>query len=131
MECLKQTNHQCGLYRYLPSLDNGSAGGPVSCPPKKCQDCPTVGILMVMRLSATTLVSVVPLLVSVPMFSYEDKNKAKGGGVFLTLNWEKRDITRIRVSSFPGIPRPRLCMFGTLSGTMGLKWFSAPHREKL
>ena len=80
MECLKQTNHQCGLYRYLPSLDNGGAGGPVSCPPKKCQDCPTVGILMVMRLSATTLVSVVPLLVSVPMFSYEDKNNAKGGG---------------------------------------------------
>ena len=80
LECLKQTNHQCGLYRYLPSLDNGDAGGPVSCPPKKCQDCPTVGILMVMRLAATTLVSVLPLLVSVSIFSYEDKNKAKWGG---------------------------------------------------
>ena len=64
------------------------------------------------------------------MLSYEDKKK-QGGGVFLTLNWEKRDITRIRVSYSRGTPRPGLCMFGTLSGTMGLKWFSAPHREKL
>ena len=60
------------------------------------------------------------------------KTKTKQRGeVFLTLNLEKRDITRIRVSYSQGIPRPRLCMFGTLSGTMGLKWFSAPHREKL
>ena len=51
--------------------------------------------------------------------------------IFSILNLEKRDITRKRVSYSRGIPRPRLCMFGTLSGTMGLKWFSAPHREKL
>ena len=59
------------------------------------------------------------------------KTKQRGGGVFLTLNWEKRDITRIRVSYSRGTPRPGLCMFGKLSGTIGLKWFSAPHREKL
>ena len=131
LECLKQTNHQCGLYRYLPSLDNGGTGGPVSCPPKKCQDSPTVGILMVMRLSAATLVSVLPLLFSLPRFSYEDKNKAKGRSIFDSEFGKERYKPCVRVSYSRGIPRPRLCMFGTLSGTMGLKWFSAPHREKL
>ena len=60
------------------------------------------------------------------------KTKTKQRGeIFLIPNLEGIDITRIKVSCPRVIPRPRLCMFGTLSGTMGLKWFSAPHREKL
>ena len=126
LECLKQTNHQCGLYRYLPSLDNGGAGGPVSCPPKKCQDCPTVGILMVMRLSATTWFQSYLCLFQYLCLVTKTKTKQKDE-IFSTL-W---DVICIRVSYSRYTPRPRLCMFGTLSGTMGLKWFSAPHREKL
>ena len=56
LECLKQTD-QRGLYRYLPSVDNGCAGGLKSQLTKKCQDCPSVGILMVMRLAATILLT--------------------------------------------------------------------------
>ena len=67
--CLKQTDEH-RLYRYLPSLDNGCAGGPKSQSGQKMPGLPDCGgILMVMRLSATTLVSVVPLLVSVSLFS--------------------------------------------------------------
>ena len=63
---------------------------------------------------------------SLPMFSYEDKNKAKGRSIF------DSEFGKERYNPYSqGIPRSRLCMFGTLSGTMGLKWFSAPHREKL
>ena len=55
---LKQTDERC-LYRYLPSLDNRFAGGRKSQSGQKMPGLPDCGgILMVMRLSPTALVSV-------------------------------------------------------------------------
>ena len=56
------------------------------------------------------------------------KTKTKQKDEIFSTLW---GVTCIRVSYSRYTTRPRLCMFGTLSGTMGLKWFSAPHREKL
>ena len=111
LECLKQTD-QRGLYRYLPSVDNGCAGGLKSQLTKKCQDCPSVGILMVMRLAATILLT-------------EDMSKSSFS---LKSHFQIKGILK---QKFWTCLLMLFCMFGTLKDAIKLKWFRAPHREKL